>query len=124
MPKTDPLTLFARGLSPDAAERLGLGLAKGIAVLLPEITSLLARELNRKTIPVREVWEMAGMGESRFYKLVREGRGPRTIREGAHHVVLIEDVEVWLQELATTTPSRRTKQHRGELRSSRAGTAS
>ncbi len=106
MPKTDPLTLFARGLSSDAAESLGLGLAKGIAGLLPEVTKLLARELNRKTVPIREVWEMAGMRESHFYKLVREGRGPRTIREGSLHVVLVVDAEAWLHDLATSRPSR------------------
>ncbi len=105
MPKTDPLTLFASGLSADAAEKLGLGLAKGVAALLPEVTLLLARELKRKTIPVREIWEMAGMGESHFYKLVRDGRGPRTIREGAHHVVLVKDAEAWLDQLATSRAS-------------------
>ncbi len=105
MPKTDPLTLFARGLSTGAAESLGLGLAKGLAGLLPEVTRLLARELDRKTIPIREVWEMAGMRESTFYKLVREGRGPRTIRGGSLHVVLVGDAEAWLQELATSRPS-------------------
>ena len=106
MPKTDPLTLFARGLSTEAAESLGLGLARGIAALLPELTSLLARELDRKTIPIREVWEMAGMRESHFYKLVREGRGPRTIREGSLHMVLVADAEAWLNDLAASRPSR------------------
>lgn len=109
MPKADPLTLFARGLSAEAAESFGLGLAKGIADLLPEVTRLLARELNRKTIPIRDVWQMAGMGESHFYKLVREGRGPRTIREGSHHVVLANDADEWLQELAT--PSHPARKH-------------
>lgn len=109
MPRADPLTLFARGLTGDAAERLGLGLAKGISALLPEVTRLLARELNRKTIPIREVWEMAGMGESHFYKLVRAGRGPRTIREGSHHVVLVEDAEAWLKDLATSREDLRAR---------------
>ncbi len=106
MPKPDPLTLFARGLSPDSAECFGQGLAKELAAYLPEVTRLLARELNRKTIPLREVWEMAGMGESHYYKLVREGRGPRTIREGVNHVVLVEDAHAWLRDLATSEPPR------------------
>ncbi len=99
--KDDPLTLFARGLSPDAAEMVGIGFAKGIATLIPEVTRLFAREINRKTIPIRELWEMAGMGESHFYKLVRAGRGPRTTREGGRHVVLVNDAEQWLAQLAT-----------------------
>lgn len=100
--KDDPLTLFAQGLSPAAAERFALALASSIENALPEATRLIARELSRKTIPVRELWEMAGMGESKFYKLARSGRGPRTIREGGRHVVVVKDAEQWLSQLATT----------------------
>ena len=101
--KTDPLTLFARGLTPDAAESFGIGFAKGIATVLPDVTRLLAREINRKTIPVRELWEMAGMAESHFYKLVRTGRGPRAIREGGRHMVMTCDADQWLTELAESS---------------------
>ena len=100
--RVDPLTLFAQGLSPDAAESIGRGFARGLAPLIPEVTRLLARELIRKTMTVRELWEMAGMGESTFYKLVRTGRGPRTIMEGGRHVVLVSDAEQWLSKLART----------------------
>ena len=101
--KADPLTQFARGLTPAAAESLGRGFADGIKSILPEATRLLARELDRKTISVRELWRMAGMAEAHFYKMVRNGRGPRTIREGARHMVRISDAERWLKDLAESS---------------------
>ncbi len=98
--KPDAVIDFARNLSPEAAQRFGRGLAEGLAAVLPEASRILAREISRKTIPIKDLWESAGMGESHYYKLVRSGRGPRTIREGAHHVVRIADAERWLANLA------------------------
>jgi predicted DNA-binding transcriptional regulator AlpA len=55
--------------------------------------------MARNTVSVRELWEMAGMGESHFYKLVREGRGPRRIAEGSSHMATVEEARRWLGEL-------------------------
>ena len=100
MRKQDPVGHFARSLTPAVAERLGYGFALGIAEVLPQAAEHFAREMNRKTLPIRELWRMAGMGESHFYKLIRQGRGPHLIREGASHMVTMEEADRWLADLS------------------------
>lgn len=49
---------------------------------------------------IAECADACGIGRSKLYMLIKEKRGPRTIRIGKRHLVRIVDRDEWLASLA------------------------
>lgn len=49
---------------------------------------------------IDETASAAGISRSTLYRLIKDGRGPRTTRIGDRRVVLLTDRDAWLRSLA------------------------
>lgn len=51
---------------------------------------------------IGETASAVGIGRTTLYRMIKDGRGPRTTRIGDRRVVLLTDRDAWLRSLAET----------------------
>jgi hypothetical protein len=56
-------------------------------------------QLRRKALSVEEFCRMHSISKAFFYKVLGQGRGPRITKLGRRSFVMVEDAEIWRQQL-------------------------